>query len=320
MLQLVKKSRKTISLKDHYERKNRILIKRRCGGFGDILMIRMIFEDIKTQFPDFSIDFACPQPYFNICQAHPYVNNIDLNEVNEKNYGIIYDISTACRVHENKFGKFNILHRSDIWANYCGIKLKNHEMYLTSNILPIKSDKPIILFTPFSNNDSFGIAKSLTFQQIKEITIKLQNLGYLIITTHNERKIIFDELGVQQFVNIKINDWLSLVNSCNYVISVDSATFHIAGGLRKPLVGIFSFTNGKVYGKYYDFILVQLDLDCGPCFSVNQCHKSSLAQKPCLTDLSSSQVVQALIEASKRWPFSENSPEKTGKIPSVLSA
>jgi len=45
----------------------------------------------------------------------------------------------------------------------------------------------------------------------------------------------------------------------------------LAGGLGKPLCGIFTFADGKIYGKHYDFVLVQKHRDngnwnCGSCF------------------------------------------------------
>ena len=61
------------------------------------------------------------------------------------------------------------------------------------------------------------------------------------------------------------------MNAVNYVISVDTGTFHLAGGLHKPMTGIFTWTDGKIRGNCYDFILVQNHRDdgweCGPCWS-----------------------------------------------------
>jgi ADP-heptose:LPS heptosyltransferase len=76
----------------------------------------------------------------------------------------------------------------------------------------------------------------------------------------------------------------------DYVISVDTSAFHLAGGLKKPLMGIFTFADGKVYGKYFNFVLVQKhrdngNWDCGPCYNFSICPKSPLKVKPCLTEL-----------------------------------
>jgi hypothetical protein len=103
-------------------------------------------------------------------------------------------------------------------------------------------------------------------------------------------------MNVPQILNIHPSIWMALTKISDYVISVDTSTFHLAGGLGKKLVGIFTFTDGEIYGKYYDFILVQKhrsngDWDCGPCFNNHACPKSSDIHKPCLTELSSDDII-----------------------------
>ena len=71
---------------------------------------------------------------------------------------------------------------------------------------------------------------------------------------------------------------------------------------------MFSFTDGKVYGKYYDFVLVQKhrdngDWECGPCFNLTLCPKTQSFPKPCLTELTSEDIIQGLLKAQKKWPI-----------------
>lgn len=329
ILTLVKKKIPLISLKQHAERRNNILIKRRCGGFGDILMQRMIFEDAKTQYPDLNFTLACPYGYMEMAKNHPFMQVEDINSIDENIYGIKYDITTACRVHESKYAD-NKIHRSDIWANHFGLHLSNHNMHLKpleSHLTACKrqieeinpSKKPTVLIAAKSTNDPFGIGKSLTQQQIIEVVYTLQQYGFLVYTIHNEKQPIYDQLNVHQFINVHQQDWISLVDLADFVISVDTATFHIAGGLKKPLLGIFTYTDGKVYGKYYDFVLVQKhkdngDWDCGPCFNCFYCPKSKEPIKPCLTEISSSQILQGFSEVLKRYSDAKNNQKNTQNI------
>lgn len=313
MFKLVKKQTlHPISLKEHYQRKNRVLIKRRVGGYGDILMQRMMWEDFKKKNPSLDFTYACPSDYFEFANNHPYIKTIKIDEVNEREYGIIYDITTPCRVHESKHGAKNTKNRSDIWANYCGVQLENHKMYLQvdNEVKKIIKDGlhnlnpenlPTVLFTPQSTSCEFGMAKSLMPQQIKEIVKKLRLMGYFVFSIHNENIPTFDELNVPQMIKVHPTVWISLVDCADYVISVDTSTFHLAGGLSKKLVGIFTFTDGKLYGKYYDFSLVQKhrddgNWDCGPCFMNHLCPKSDQIQKPCLTELSSDDIIRAFLK------------------------
>ena len=322
MLRLFKKKKAEISLRDHYNRRNRILIKRRSGGYGDILMQRMLFEDFSKAFPGAEITFACPAIYVEMAKNHPFAKAIDLGSVNEDEYGVIYDLSTACRVHESRKGIDNKDHRSDIWATHCGITLENHNMMLKPDKAILeqcreafklynKENKPAVLLASASTNDTFGTAKSLTYDQISDVVKALRDQGYYVFTIHDDKQVVYDNLGVDQIFSIHQQAWISMVELADAVISVDTATFHIAGGLQKPLIGIFAFTDGKLYGKYYDFVLVQKhrdngDWDCGPCFNMTACPKSKEIQKPCLTELSSSDILRGFAEAVEKWPSLKN--------------
>lgn len=320
MLKLIKKKKKEISIKNFYERKNKVLIKRKCGGFGDVLMQRMIFEDLKKL--DIEITYSCPYQFIEMANNHPYLDNVlDLSRVNEDEYGIIYDISTICAITESKELEKNKNHRSDIWANFIGLKLENHEMHLAVDvesknfcldiIKKINTEKkPTILLCTKSSNNPLGKAKGLTSEQTKKIVNYVKEIGLFPITTDELIQEIYTELEVKQFTPIDVKTWISLVSVCDYILSVDTATFHIAGGLKKPLIGIFSFTDGKIYGKYFDFILIQKhkdngDWDCGPCFKFIACPKDKInSKKPCITELTTEEIKKGIDEAIKKWPKS----------------
>lgn len=339
MLKLIKKKpKKPLSLRDYFDRRNKILIKRRAGGFGDILMQRMLFEDIKINFPEFELFFTCPFSFLDMAKNNPFCTVLDLGLVKDEDYGIIYDISTCCRVHEIKYGADNKMHRSDIWAEFCGIKLENHNMHLKSDpemnkickqVLDHynKDKKPTLLlatnschYMPDGDQDDFGVAKSLLPHQIEGIVNKLKD-DYFIYTVHTERQAVYEDLPVTQISGIHPQAWISLVDLADYVISIDTATFHLAGGLKKPLVGVFAFTDGKIYGKYYDFVLVQKhrdnkNWDCGPCFNLGFCPKTEGYPKPCLTELTANDILEGFYKATKKWSFSKNDQEILENIPS----
>lgn len=306
MLKLIKIQKTPISLKEHFLRRNKIAIKRRCGGVGDIVMTRMMFQDMAEKFPELNVTFSCPQPYIQFAENHPYVKTISLESLKDSDYGIVYDITTTCRSHEMKYKINNKDHRSDIWAKSCGLTLSKHNAFLQpnenlkekyktifNNINP--ESKPVVLFVPFAaTNSDFGLSKSLTEYQISDLKEKLQD--YFVFTINKNHHPLFDELNIHQFNSLDAEQWLALVDISDYVISVDTGTFHIAGCLKKPLIGIFAFTNGKVYGKYYQFELVQKhkdngNWDCGPCYCASQCMKSKTIPKPCMTELSVDEIM-----------------------------
>ena len=319
MFKLVKKKTiKPVTIREHFKRTNQIAIKRRGGGHGDILVQRMLFEDIKKLCPELSITFTCPNAYLHFAKNHPYCQAVSLDNFDERLYGAVYDISTCCRVHECKHGGNNKENRSDIWAKFCGITLENHNMHLQCDektkdacLLRILETnfqkKPTVLFVAHSTGDNFGTAKSMTDKQIIEVIETLKNKGYFVYTTHDRKHQIYDDLGVPQFVKESPEKWIGLTAAADYVISVDTGTFHLAAALKKPLVGVFSFTDGKLYGKYYDFILVQKhrdngNWDCGPCYNMDRCPKSTADHKPCMTELCSTEIIAGFEAALNRWP------------------
>lgn len=317
MLKLVTKKRQPITLREHFNRRNKVLIKRREGGVGDHIMIRMIFEDFRRFMPEIDLHFGGAKALLGFMSDHPFVTAVALDDIHDRQFGAVYDISTACRVHETMQGIRNTMHRSDIWAKHCGVRLTNHNTFLQAPD-PVfyravlnqenKERQPTILFTPYSTPNAMGLGKSLTEKQILQIVPALREMGFWVYSTNKERDSLLDSIGVRQFNGLRAQDWLGLTSVADYVVSVDTATFHIAGALKKPLVGIFSFTNGKVYGQYYDFVLVQKhkdngDWDCGPCFCFDRCPKSKLPYKPCMTELKAEEIIAGIQQAAARWPL-----------------
>jgi ADP-heptose:LPS heptosyltransferase len=314
---LIKKEKietKKLSLKDFYKKRNKILLWHDKGGLGDVLMQRMMFRDFKNIIPDAELIFACLPEYMDAAKDHPCISKvIDSRTVNLEDYSITYNtcVSIADR-YENINAPFCDQHRSDIWAKYCGIELQNHEMDFVLCEKEIKKARknlefltekkgPLVLFAPVSKM----AVKSLLDWQIKEVIACVNEIkpDSEIIGIHNK-----NIPGIKGVYNASIEEWMYYIAAADYVISVDTATFHMAGGLKKPLVGIFTFADGKAYGKHFDFVLVQKHRDngnweCGPCFKFASCPKCNKALKPCLTELSKEELRQGIFEMFEKWAF-----------------
>jgi ADP-heptose:LPS heptosyltransferase len=259
---------------------------------------------VKKIIPDAMIDFSCDVNFMDAVRDHPLINEItDSKKTDRNEYLVNYETSVwTSNKYENHFGKNCKENRADIWAYYCGFKIENHNMNF--NLKPQIIDdykrkiekfctnkgKPIVLLAPIASVKT----KSLLPEQIDIIKNELKD--YNLVAIHHEEIPYCKENNIQGIYNTTITDWIYYTAVSDYVISVDTSTFHLAGGLKKPLMGIFTFANGKTYGKHYDFILVQKhidngDWDCGPCFSNHTCPKSSDINKPCLTELTSDDII-----------------------------
>lgn len=303
-----------LSIKAFFSVRNKILIMRQTGGIGDILMQRMMFEDFKRIMPDAQIVYACPGKYKEIAQNHPFIDEwVPSEEVNPADYINSYNITMVCNRHEMRVSPYSDKHRSDIWANHCGVILSNHNMHLNldqesidwgRNILndlnPTK--KPAVFFAPMSAMHG----KNLKNKQITETVNGLRERGLFVYSSHIAQ---IDELNIKNVPvihDIPLRKWMGLINAANYVVSVDTAAFHLAGGLGKPLVGIFAWTDGKVYGRYYNFELVQLhrdngNWDCGPCYAWTACIKDSHdKRKPCIKEINSKMILDGVDRMLKK--------------------
>ncbi len=300
----VKVKDENLSLRDFHSKRNKVLILRDTGGLGDILMMRMIFEDIKRLMPDAHISFAIPTNYHRAAFWHPCVDQVlNSKEVDENKFGISYNLTTICVRYEMRIRPRADRHRSEIWANYCGINLTSTTMHINIPTLVMKCGekklhnklqrgKGYVCFAPISNM----VSKDLDENQIKGIIEEVRKMGYSPYILHNKPMPYVD----CPVFHTTLDEWLALVAASDYVISVDTATFHASQAFDKPTVAIYSWADGKVYTKFHkSCILVQRHRDhtpgwtCGPCYDHPRCPRTNQPRKPCITEITVEEVMDA---------------------------
>jgi len=317
-----------LTLREFHERRNKILIIRTSRGIGDILTHRMVFEDFKLTMPEAYLVFACPAKYHELLLGHPYLDEVvDSARVNVTDYMISYNTSQCCILQESATAPFIDQTRPDIWAEHCGVKLTKHEMYLPflteeriqageqrvnklQGMMGYPRHNKRVLLCPAA----FEPMRTLTDGQIERVVDYLRKKKLFVYATHTNDIPLLKQLGVPLLRNFSIQDWMSFIHAADYVVSVDTATFHYAGGIKKPLTGIFTYVDGKLRGKYYDFVLVQKhrdngDWSCGPCFAWTECSHPKcqnpgpvFEQKPCMTELTVEEICQGIEKMLERWP------------------
>jgi ADP-heptose:LPS heptosyltransferase len=310
-----------LSLRDFYNRRNKVLIIRDTGGLGDILMMRMIFEDFKKHMPEAKISFATPNNYHRAIFWHPFIDEVlDSKQVDANTFGVNYDLTSPCIRYEMKIRPKADRHRAEIWTAYCGIKLTSPEMHLNlPKVTRLYGEKKLkemvkdrgkgyVCFCP----TSAMISKDLDEKQIKAVLDGIRSLGYSPFILHY-KSVPGADCPV---IGAPHDEWLALVNATDYVITVDSAPFHAANGFNKPTVAIFSWADGKVYTKFHKkCILIQRHRDhtpdwtCGPCYDHPRCPKTNDPRKPCITDISAEEILKAFMNLVSTYPVTFDSDQ-----------
>jgi len=302
---IIKKREK---LSDILNKKNKVLVCRNFGGLGDILNTRPLFKTIKSMDPQFHVTYAVPREYCVILEDHPYIDElIDCANVDFSQYGYIADISSDCGRYENAMRPRVDKHRSDIWAEISlGIELEDHDfqMRLDESLrFSLESqylsglEFPRIAIFPRSASS----AKDLQDDVLVELIGLLRSDGLDPIVVHSQD--CFSDLGLRCISGLNLKDYVHLVASFDYAISVDTGAFHLTAALEIPCVGIFPWTDGKVLSKYHKkCVVVQKHRDFGgpkecPCWDWPSCphHVKNTRQIPlkCMRDISAIEIKNA---------------------------
>ncbi len=315
-----KRVKQTMTLRMFHERRNKVLILRGIGGLGDILMHRMVFEDFKKANPEMKIVFACPTQFFDAVKDHPYVDEVvNAKKVNTEDYMLSYNTTNCCSRYEMGIAPFADKNRSDIWANHCGVKLENHNMHIQLSKEELEfgkvelakiadGTKPTVAVCPISAMRS----KNLLDHQLIGTVKGLREMGLFVYSTHPKPIKTLQKIDVPTICGLTIRQWMGLLMATDYVVSVDTAAFHFAGGMNRPVVGIFTWADGYVYGKHYPTkTIVQLhrnthpDWKCGPCYKWPECPFTTKPEKPCLTKLTVEMIlegVKTMLNKHKIYP------------------
>lgn len=310
--------RRTLGILDFYNKRNKVLIIRGVGGLGDIFMHRMMFEDFKLLMPDAELHFACPRMYHEVLEDHPFLDKVlDSATVDKSDYIISYNTTTACGRTEMKLAPYHGPHRSDIWANHCGLQLTRHDMHIqitpeeqseAKSTLETVRDQigPIVVICPISAMEN----KNLNETQATELIQGLRERGFCPVTLHNTPVHYLIKHDVPMIHGVRLRKWMAVLNQADYVISVDTAAFHCAGGMKKPTVGVFTFVASQVYSKYYpntELVQGACPFLTPGCYNWGQCpdlnKKPSL---PCKKSITSNQILSAFDHLTDRFPIGLN--------------
>lgn len=311
----INQNKNITSLKDFNELHNKICILRSCGGLGDIINMRMIFADIKNQYPEFEITWGLPNNYFPAAEKHPYVDKIEsYSAINPKDFIQVYNLTNICTRYEWAKGKENDKNRADIWSDHIGVKIHDHKTYMpnySSEFEKIKiklislgwdQKKKIVLFAPRS---AIAVKNLLDFQCafIKKITQE-----FFLVILHSFPILDLVHINIPMLTGISIREAMAAVQFSDLVVSTDTGLLHVAGGYGKHGLGLFCYTDGYLIAKYYPtIVIVQRHYKeekgyCGPCNNFKNCKETDdPIVKPCLSTITNKMIEEGWMKMLENY-------------------
>jgi len=200
----------------------------------------------------------------------PYVDDLyikidkRLHQIIKRSFPKINFINSDKEISESNINsQIPIADLGSLFINNINDVKKNHKKYLISE--PKLTDefkktltnknKLICGLSWISKNDEIGSSKSVTLESLKPI-LALEDINFLDLqysNTQDERNSFFNENGIEikKFVKIDnfndLNGVTSLIDACDFIVTVSNTTAHIAGALGKKTFLLLPKGKGRLW-------------------------------------------------------------------------
>lgn len=222
--------------------------------------LRILHEKLSKQFKSVKIDIylnASDNTFYSrdkmIFTNQSFINKVSALSLNVKEfcaYDFFYDLSSV-----TKRSYYNYLPHIDAWLHKLGInpeKVQEHEKYNTINISSFKANKElkekiekiklkgkVLLYHPYSANINKSIPREIAVRLLKELIQKLPD--YTIVSVIKLDGKFEDDRYVDLSAHSKsFLDYSYIISNMEKIITVNTATYHIADAFFIPTVLILS--------------------------------------------------------------------------------
>lgn len=253
----------------------KLLVIRKYGGFGDILILSMLFPDLRDQYPHIDVTFALPQRFFPLFDGTglallPY-ESCFLNHVHDpvrgtvrseflSGFDLIEDLSNPCHRWQNLFIKHGGIdgghglkwrNRLDMWSRPMGLTVKNPRTIIRITDAERAAAKgklnrfgppPHLILAPFTGS----LPKN--YPWFLELAAALKRDWTVVILRQQHPET---GLGFRTLSGLSARGMGAACAAADMIVSGDTAAFHWGGILGVPTVGLFATNDGATYCKYY---------------------------------------------------------------------
>lgn len=269
-----------------------LLIVRKYGGLGDILISSMLFPLLAAQYPEIRVTYAVPRHYHPLFEgsglrllAYEDVFAVGtdyhrsaVRDAVVQAYDLIEDISIPCHVWENFFVAYGGVdgdghglrwrNRLDMWGRWFGLRIeaprtciviREEERAAARRLLAqaLPGRGPVCLLAPFT------ASPTKNYPWVAELAAGLAGRGYRVGLLHNAPV----PGPVPTLTGLSLRQMGAACAAADLIVAADTAAFHWGGILGTRTVGIFNVNSGEAYCRYYP-TAVPVQTCATPCINV----------------------------------------------------
>jgi ADP-heptose:LPS heptosyltransferase/GT2 family glycosyltransferase len=264
--------------------------------YGDNLMFTILPKGY-TQFhpKNVIVDVWVDPRMAVVWDGNPWVRDVVVDEAKLKSsYEMVVDLNRI----ELRFK--NTRRCSDVILETAGLQMVNRTpVYVVSPEERSWAKKTLAgRKRPLAGVAAYSYAQIRTWPYMRELVKQLHNhFGYSVV--------VLDERDEQSRWKLTFRQMAALMEQCDLVVANDSAALHLAGALKKRVLGIFGHTDGvRIAEDYEKAVVVNApssackNAPCWwavPCLGEGDYHsKESQGPMECLTKLSPDLVIETL--------------------------
>jgi len=290
----------------------KILVKRRLGGIGDVIMTTPMLKAIKNLLPHCELTYATDCEYSNgalkdAIEHCPFVDQVVPNgSVQDNHFDYSVDVTTT-GLRKEKSGSYPP-NRIDMFAEEAGIDITRDPIpvyELTADEIAqskedikklLKTDVKNIIAIQARSNDARRTWPAEHVSGLVDLLSENKDNHILLFDWGNSVDKWEKKARNVSFVFDKtLNETAMLLHQSDVVVCPDSAILHLAAALNKKTVTVFGpIPPESRINHYPNTVAVTKHLLCHPCWYSPTCRKNNGMTLECLTGVSPQQVEQAV--------------------------
>jgi len=283
-----------------------VLVERTIHGIGDQLLITTIPRAYHEALGDkVTVDVLTAPEYVCVWENNPHVRKV-YTERPAQEYDVNLDVNNVDLKCEPKdWEERNRRNRTLIFLEQLGLHLidrapvyvvsKSEESWAVRQMKGVQR--------PCAGLQRHSSVKSRTYPHMEKVRKILKERGWGTI-------VLDEKIGASGKYKYSFREMAALVQQCDVIVSPDSSVLHLAGALRKRVVGVFGYTEGSIFTEDYEkatYVQAPCPHGKSPCWWTIDCLPGSTTQEKedvdyvdCLKKLKPSLVADAVLNSGTK--------------------